>query len=273
MSNLSLAVIVTTYNWPQALNRVLKSLCNQSYSHYEIIIADDGSTEETKALIDAFKERASISLTHCWQADEGFRAAQIRNLAVSWAKSDYLVFIDGDCVPGFDFVARHAKLAEKGWLVKGNRILLNQRFTSKILQEDIAIEKWGLKDWGLARVTGKINRFMPLIHLPFSLGRKASPRRWQGAKTCNLGIWRQDFIAVNGFDESFIGWGYEDSDLVLRLMRNHVFCKSGKFGLSVMHLWHREASRNQEHENKARLDETLASKHIRAKCGVEQYLK
>jgi predicted glycosyltransferase involved in capsule biosynthesis len=119
---------------------------------------------------------------------------------------------------------------------------------------------------------GKINRFIPLLNIPLSLGRKAFPHRWQGAKTCNLAMWRQDFLAVNGFDESFVGWGFEDSDLVIRLMRNHILCKSGKFGLSVMHLWHPEASRNQELKNKALLKETFASNHIKAKCGVEKYI-
>jgi glycosyltransferase involved in cell wall biosynthesis len=271
MKNLGVSVIVTTYNWPNALNRVLSGLCSQHYSSFEIIVADDGSTPATKDVITAWQAKSDIPIVHCWQPDEGFRAAMIRNRAVAKAKYDYLIFLDGDCVPRPHFVQKHAALAEAGWLVKGNRILLNQTFTAKILQENIPIERWGLSHWFKARMQRNINRFLPLLSTDSQLGRKCFPKKWQGAKTCNLGVWRKDFICVNGLDESYVGWGFEDSDLVIRLQRAEIFCKSGKYAVGVLHLWHPEQDRTKEQANYNRLQQTLAETHLRASVGVEQY--
>ncbi len=271
MTTLGISVIVTTYNWPQALNRVLSGLFAQDYSQFEIIIADDGSGQATQKLIEAWQGRGSIPLIHCWQSDEGFRASKIRNIAAAKAKYDYLVFLDGDCIPRSNFVLHHALLAEEGWLVKGHRILLNQPFTTKILQENIPVETWGLCTWAQARLQGDMNRFLPLIDL-MNIPRKCAPQKWQGVKMCNVGVWRKDFIKVNGLDESFIGWGYEDSDLVIRLQRAKVRCKSGKYAVGVLHLWHKEQDRSMEIENKGRLERTLVASHIKASKGIEQYI-
>lgn len=251
---------MTTYNWPKALDRVLCALNDQDYPFFEVIIADDGSKDETADLISSWQSRFSHPLIHCWQSDEGFRAAMSRNRAVARATNEYLIFLDGDCIVLPHFISRHVQLAEKGWFVAGNRVLLNKAVTDHILDNNLYPHHWGHLKW------------LKAYHLPLGPLRKATPLKWQGAKTCNLGMWKDDFLAVNGFDEEFEGWGFEDSDCVIRLQRAKVFHKSGRYATAVLHLWHPSASRQQEEKNKKRLLQTKESSIIQAAKGVEQYL-
>lgn len=270
MNELGVSVIVTTYNWPNALDRVLSGLFSQHYQNVEVIIADDGSKEETGHVIQKWQQRAPFPVQHCWHPDEGFRAAMIRNRAVALAKKEYLVFIDGDCVPLPNFVRNHAKLAEKGYFVAGNRLLLSESFTDKVLTERIPLEKYSVLQWGVAALKRECNRFLPILTLPVGHLRKLS-NRWQGVKTCNLGLWREDYLRVNGLDEDYVGWGFEDSDLIVRLLRANLKRKSGKFATGVVHLWHKEQSREMLTDNAYRLAQTLQSKEIKAKKGFDQY--
>jgi len=267
-----ISVIVTTYNRPDALAAVLEGLLIQTDRDFEVLVADDGSTEETAELIRGFQARASFRLAHIWQEDLGFRAAAARNRALAAAEGDYIVFIDGDCVPPDDFVAYHRKLAEPGWFLAGNRLMLMQDFSEAVLREKTPIHRWTVWDWLRARWQRHILRVLPLIRLPnWGPLRKLFPTRWEGAKTCNLSAYRADLLQVNGLDESYTGWGLEDSDLVIRLIRAGVLHKSARFSAPLFHLWHRENDRSHLEENKRRLDEVLQSRHIRAKQGVDQY--
>lgn len=266
-----LSVIITTYNWPSALKLVLQSLQNQTDQHFEVIIADDGSDEKACRLIENYLSQASFSVKHVWHDDQGFRAATIRNKAVARSVGQYLVFLDGDCVVPNFFIARHRKLSEQGWLVAGNRILLNETLTTNILQDSLPIYSWQLTKWWQHFRAGNCNRFLPLVYLPLASVRKCKPWNWRGVKTCNVGIWRKDFLAVNGFDETFVGWGYEDSDLIIRLLKSGVKHKSGRCALPVFHLWHPEQDRSLARINY----EKLKASHIgitRARRGVQQYL-
>ncbi len=270
--SLLVSLIVTTYNWPKALNRVLKGVALQSYPQLEVIVADDGSKEETALLIQSFRDAFPFPLIHCWQPDDGFRAAMCRNKAVAKAKGDYIIFIDGDCVPLPDFVSRHVKLAKRGWFVAGNRVLLTKDFTQKILEEDIPIESYGYLQWANAFIKKQTNRLVPTQYLPLGMMRSISQSKWQGAKTCNLGVWKQDYIAVNGLDENFVGWGFEDSDLIIRLQRFGIRRTYGKYATEVIHLWHQESNREQMITNKVRLEKTIQSTHVKAALGIEQYI-
>lgn len=268
----SISVIVTTYNWPQALEKVLNALQAQDYPNFEIIIADDGSTEETAALIRARRETSGIPLLHCWHPDEGFQAATIRNKAVAMARYDYIIFLDGDCIPRPHFVSKHAALAEKGWFVAGNRLLLSEAFSTEIFTENWTIETWSASVWLKAWCAQKCNRLAPLLMLPLGGIRKWAKQRWRGAKTCNLGMWRDDFLYVNGLDEQYVGWGYEDSDLVIRLLRAKIYRKSGQYAVGVAHLWHAAQERALTSENAKRLKQTRQAKHTKALKGIDQYL-
>lgn len=268
-----LAFIVTTYNRPDALATVLEGCLAQVDPDFEVIVADDGSAQDTAKLIAAYKARAPFKMSHVWQEDLGFRAAAIRNRALVTTDADYIVFTDGDCVPPPDFVASHRKLAEPGWFLSGNRLMLTPEFTEQVLRDKLPIHLWQTCDWLQAWRHGQIERLLPLLRLP-NLGwlRKQFPRRWQGAKTCNLSAWREDLLRVNGLDESYTGWGLEDSDLVIRLLRAGIYNKSARFSAPVFHLWHPENDRSQLEKNRQHLQEVLQATHIRAVQGVDQYL-
>lgn len=254
-----ISVIVTTYNRPDALRAVLDGLAAQDDRGFEVIVADDGSADETRMLVTRTGGDFPVALRHVWQDDRGFRAGAARNRAAERATGDYLVFLDGDCVPRPDFIARHRALAERGWMVAGNRILLSEAFTARALAERLPLHSWSQAEWARARERGEINRTLPLAHLPLGPLRKLAARRWQRVRTCNLGTWLEDFRRVRGFDESFEGWGFEDSDLAVRLLNAGIGRKEGAFATGVLHLWHRENDRRHEGRNWDLLQERIRS--------------
>lgn len=271
---MKVSIIITTYNNLDQLRVVVKSLCaQQEPGDMEVLIADDGSTHETADWLQ--KQTTPFPIRHIWQPNEGFRAAKIRNVAVAKASGDYLIFIDGDCVLPSRFIQRHKQLAQKKYFVTGNRILLNPHFTQQILAQDLSIYQWHFPQWFLMRLQGKCNRIIPLCPLPRILRRFGiyySKRNWHGAKTCNLALWYDDFISVNGFDERYQGWGYEDSDLVIRLMRSGITRKNVKLSLSILHLWHTSNDRSRLSANRSLLETVLKNKEVVAEKGVGQYL-
>jgi glycosyltransferase involved in cell wall biosynthesis len=264
-------VIVTTYNRADALAAVLRGYLAQSELGFELIVADDGSTPDTEEVVRAFATRAPFKMRHVWQEDQGFRAAAIRNKAVAASDAQYVIFTDGDCIPSHTFVAQHLRLAEAGWFLSGNRVLLSQRFTARVLEQRIAIEDYGWAQWVRAHGRGDVNRIAPLIRLPDGAWRKRHGREWRGVKTCNLSVWRGDLERVNGLDESYSGWGLEDSDLVIRLLHAGVRHKNARFAAPVFHLWHRENDRSRLPENQSRLEELLRSERVRAQVGLDRH--
>lgn len=267
------SIILTTYNWPEALALVLDSLAKQKTSHpFEVIIADDGSNHKTRELIKQIKVNFPYPLKHLWQEDQGFRAAKCRNKAVALSSSDYLIFLDGDCITPPLFIDRQLKLKQKGYFVGGNRVLLSANFTTQVLEKQVSLGETPLFQWLTYRLQGKCNRCLPLFYLPLNRWRTLKPKTWKGVKTCNMALFKQDFIATNGFDEAYEGWGYEDSDLVIRLINRGITHKSGRFALPVFHLYHPEAKRDQEKENLKRLKKLLNSDNTLAALGVNQYL-
>ena len=272
-TNLRIAVVVTTYNNPTVLAAVLEGYLVQTDRNFEVFVADDGSTPDTAEVVHQFQARANFPIHHVWQEDDGFRAAAIRNRALAATSADYIIFTDGDCIPLADFVATHRRLCEQGCFLSGNRMLLSRDFTGRVLSEKIPVHLWHFGAWLSARVHGQINRLLPLVHLPdIAWLRKRTPTRWQGAKTCNLSAYREDLLRVNGLDESYSGWGQEDSDLVVRLIRAGLVNKSARFAAPVLHLWHKENDRSHLEENQLRLRRVLNATHIRALRGVDQYL-
>ena len=263
-------VIVTTYNRPDALAVVLEGYCGQSDHDFGIVVADDGSKEETAEVVREFARRAPFSLTHIWQEDRGFRAAAIRNRAVASTSADYVIFTDGDCVPSRHFVQVHKQLAEPGYFLGSNRVLLSPGLTSRVLHQRLPIHAWNGMDWVLSWACREVNRVLPLMQLPNGPFRKWTPRRWKGIKTCNFSAWRTDLIHVNGLDESYEGWGLEDSDLVIRLLHAGVKHKNARMAATVFHLWHPEQDRMRLPANQKRLDDLLRSTTVRAAIGLDQ---
>jgi glycosyltransferase involved in cell wall biosynthesis len=263
-----ISLIVSTYNRPDALGAVLRSLARQTDRNFEIVIADDGSGPQTREVINGWVSRIGVPLRHVWQEDRGFRLAEIRNRAIAASAGRCLIFLDGDCIARPDFVAAHRKLAEPGYFVGGNRVLLSQALTEDILARNLEPEGWGLGAWAMKRARGDINRLLPLLSLPLGLLRKRLANEWEGVRGGNFAFFRTDLERVDGFETSFVGWGLEDSDIVIRMIRAGMKRKDGRFATGVLHLWHKEADRSQLAAHRAKLDELLTSDRVRALCGL-----
>ncbi len=266
------AIIVPTYNRPDALELVMRGYSLQDDLDFEMIVADDGSTEDTRALLGRLREQMPFQFSHVWQEDKGFRLAAVRNRAVATTQADYIIFTDGDCIPSRRFVSSHKQLAEQGYFLAANRMLLSQRLTEEIVRKRSAPSTWGWFDWSCARLRQDVDKLLPLVVLPDGTFRKFSSHRWQGLNTCNLSLWREDLVSVNGLDEAYQGWGLDDSDLVVRLFHAGVKHKSARFAAPVFHLWHKENDRSAYRKNRERFAEVLRSRAIRATAGLDQYL-
>jgi glycosyltransferase involved in cell wall biosynthesis len=258
-----ISILLATYNWPQALKLCLESLATQTDKNFEIIIADDGSNDNTKKVIDSLKESHPAAIKHLWQEDQGFRKTKILNQAINAAHGDYLVFLDGDCIVQPDFVARHRELAQKGYLVTGSRILLNENLT----QELLSWPQWSFQIFSLGligkRLNGGINKYWPL---KFKLGngswRDYKKFVWRRIKGCNMACWKADAEAINGFDETMTGWGHEDADFVFRLQHHGITRKSGSWSTEVLHLFHKIHDQSNAAENARRVREKILAKAL-----------
>ena len=266
-----ISVILTTYKREDALGAVLRGLSRQSDLSFEIIVADDGSGPATRDLVERWTAGLEVPLKHVWQEDRGFRAGEARNRAIVASHGSYCIFLDGDCIPRPDFIAVHRRLAEPGWFVTGNRILMSREFTERTLAEPREVELVGLQEWVALRRRGKINRLAPMVPLPLGPLRKLRAKAWRGARSCNLAVWRRDLDHVDGFDATYSGWGLEDSDLLIRLLRAGVRRKDGNFATGVLHLWHPENDRSCLPENQQRLDAIERGSRIRAIAGLSTF--
>ena len=263
-----IAVIVATYNRPDALGAVLEGLKHQDDRVFEVIVADDGSTAATGALVRTYAARAPFAVRHVWHEDLGFRLAAIRNRALALTDAAYVLFIDGDCVPLPRLVSAHRRLRTSGAFLYGHRILAGRHLTERALAESLPLYAWGFRDFVRARVAREINR----LPLPWPPGLALRHRSWKGIKSCHLSAWRSDLMQVNGFDEAYAGWGFEDSDLVIRLFNARVRALDARGAPPVLHLWHPEKAREDAAHNEARFRARLRETRLRAERGVEQYL-
>jgi len=265
-----MAVIVSTYERPDALDAVLRSLAEQTYRRFEVVVADDGSGPDTRELVERRAQESDLELRHVRQEDRGYRLATIRNRAAAATEQPYLIFLDGDCLVRPDYVERHASLAEAGRFVHGSRVRLDPGLSQfATTREATAIGRWSAVRWLGEWLRGRVDRFTPLLRVPLGPLRRVSPRRWRGVKGCNLALWRSDFLAVNGFDEGFEGWGFEDNDLVVRLIRNGVRRKEGRYAVPVLHLWHE--TRSPDAASRERFERRLRSDAIGAARGIDRY--
>lgn len=270
------SIILSTYNWPEALNLVLTSLSKQLTDNLdtELIIADDGSNNATTQLINQYKGKLP-NLKHIWHEDTGFTKAIILNKAVVASQGAYLIFLDGDCVVFPDFILQHKLLKQDGYFVAGNRVLLSPEFTQELIANKYSINqiyKWKLFDWVIAKFTKKINKILIALRMGNGSWRLLRKNDWKFPKGCNFAVSRADFMAVNGFDEEFIGWGHEDSDLFIRLMHNQIKVKDGRFALGVIHLWHKQSQTDSTNPNKMRLMQRVADPlFIEAASGISKH--
>jgi glycosyltransferase involved in cell wall biosynthesis len=265
-----ISVIVATFNRPDALDACLRALSVQSDRNFEVVIADDGSDTRTAAVINDWTKRLNAPLKHAWHQDRGFRLAEIRNRAIRISEGDYCIFLDGDCIARPNFVAAHRRLMEPGSFVTGNRVLLSPELTERVLRQRLQPELWGFGHWLARRISGGVNRLLPLLSLRAERWRRRRPAQWRDARGSNMAFWRGDLTAVDGFDAMFTGWGREDSDIFVRMIRYHIRRKDGRYATAVIHLWHPEADRSQLPANDQQLEAIITSDRIRARHGLSQ---
>lgn len=267
---MKISFVVLTYNRTETLLPVLRSLAEQCGEGHEVIVADDGSNALEVDLLYKNCPAFQCPVRHVWHPDAGFTAAAARNLAAHHASGDYLVFLDGDCVPNKSFVKAQTRLAERGHFVNGSRVLLNARLTAKVISHEVDLLRQSTAFWLKARVQGDSNKLLHMLYWPWSVFRVKQGFKWIGIRSCNMAIWRDDFFAVNGFDETFEGWGHEDADLVLRLSHLGVLRKNGFWATEVYHLWHRESQRDRESVNRSKVLERIQTRLVVAEKGLRE---
>ncbi|WP_273204200.1 glycosyltransferase family 2 protein [Marinobacter subterrani] len=235
---MKLSVIISTYNSPAWLEKVLWGYSVQTHKDFELIIADDGSTGETRQCIDRMREENGLPIKHVWQEDDGFRKCRILNLAVLESESEYLVFTDGDCIPRRDFLEVHASEAEPGHYLSGGYHKLPMDTSRAISRDDIltgrCFELPWLKAHGL-KSTYK-NSKLTANHWQARLFNTLTPTRCR-FKGSNGSAWKKDILAVNGFDET-MAYGGEDREFGVRLANLGVKPKHVRYNAIVIHLDH-----------------------------------
>jgi len=264
------SIIVLTYNRVDALLEVLRGLAKQCDQSHEVIIADDGSNDAAVGALISSMPAFVCPVRHVWHPDKGFTASRARNLGAMVSRGSYLIFLDGDCIPNPRFVKAHEALACGGCFVNGNRVLLSESFSAKVLAGNADLLEASPTDWLLWRGSGDVNKLAQLLYWPSAPFRIEERFRWKGIRSCNFSVWRDDFVAVNGFDESFEGWGHEDADLVLRLHNAGLRRKNGYCSSEVYHLWHRQNNRDAENINYQRVLGRVQSGVVKASCGLAE---
>ena len=258
------SLIISTYNWPESLILVLKSIENQTIFPEEVVIADDGSTVETKEIIAKFQKDSDLNIIHSWQEDNGFRVAKSRNKAIAKSCADYIILIDGDIILHPKFVQDHVNNAKVGYFMQGSRVLLSQDITEQIIISNrisFSFFSKGMK--------GRKNS----IHSNFLSKIFSTKKNYlRGIKTCNIAFFRQDFISVNGFNNEFEGWGREDSEFVVRLFNTGINRKSLRFNAIQYHLWHQDIDRKHLDYNNQLLQNSIKQKLKVCKKGINKYI-
>ncbi|HEY0271634.1 MAG TPA: glycosyltransferase family 2 protein [Chitinophaga sp.] len=260
--NISVGILISTYNWPRALDCVLSSLLKQTRPANEVLIADDGSGKETEAVVRKYKALFHVPVKHVWHEDKGFRKSTILNKAMQQAEADYIIQIDGDIILHRRFVEDHVKNARRERFVQGSRVLLDDIRTREALEHKLCA----------FRFFGKgINNRLNALRIPFlSSLIKADPESSHNIKACNLAFWKDDYIAVNGYDNLFTGWGFEDHEFAARLINSGVKKERLKLAAICYHLNHNFNSKNFVESNERIYHETVLSKRRMSANGLAQ---
>jgi glycosyltransferase involved in cell wall biosynthesis len=225
------SLIIATYNWKEALALVLATVRAQTEMPGEVLIADDGSRDDTREFVAHEAAGFPVPLRHVWHQDDGFRKGRILNEAMARAAGEYLIAIDGDMLVHPEFVRSHMRFARRGWYVQGSRMMLGETATARTLAA-------GRRMAG-ALSPGVRNRING-IHAPFlSRFSRGEPGPIYRTRGCNISYWRDDIVRVNGYNEDMEGWGREDTELVARLMNSGVRRRNLKFAAVSYHLHHR----------------------------------
>ncbi len=265
MSPASCTLLICTYNWPEALELVLLSVLNQSRLPDEVVIADDGSGAPTRELIEAFARRLPMPLIHVWQEDDGHRKASALNKALARASGEYVVQIDGDCILHRHFVADHLAAARPGCYLYGSRVNIQESRLASLFAD---------KTVHFGPFSRGISKRGRALHWP-ALGRRYKPSaafsrsKFRG---CNCSYWRADAIEVNGYNEAFTGWGWEDSEFAIRLHNIGRLGRRLRYQGIVFHIWHPERDKSHAPVSDEIEQATSSQKRQRCELGLDQYL-
>lgn len=258
------SLVTPTYNWPQALDLLLLSIMNQTVLPNEVIIADDGSKSDTKDLIEEYQKIFPVPLLHIWHEDIKNRKPRIMNKAIAKAQYEYIIEIDGDIIMNKHFVEDHLHFAQKGFYLFGSRVniqasLLDKLFSKKIIHFNFFSK--GIKKRGRT------------IRIPFMMNfAEIAEKRSSKLRGCNMSFWREDFIKINGFNESLVGWGIDDSEMTERLHNLGIKGKRLKFAGIAYHIYHREQSKSHIEINHEIERQTKENKLTFIEKGINQFL-
>ena len=232
------SVIMSTYNAEEWLEKVIIGFAQQTVSNFEIIIADDGSKETTKTVVDKLRKETGLTIHHTWQEDNGFQKCKILNKAIVTANGDYLIFTDGDCIPRADFIENHLKFRQKGFFLSGGYYKLPLNVSKKITKEDIVLQNCFRLSWLVQNGLSRSPKNLKLITRGFlsSFLNSVTPTKasWNGH---NASGWKADLLAVNGFDEE-MQYGGEDRELGERLFNYGLKSKQIRYNAICVHLDH-----------------------------------
>ena len=261
---MNISLIITTYNWKEALEVALLSAFDQTLLPDEIIVADDGSRAGTGNIVESLAKISPVPVLHSWQQDKGFRLARSRNRAIAKARGEYIILVDGDVVLEKHFVEDHYKFKNPKCFIQGTRVLLNSELSARVLRKKAMVQ--ALCNKGVENRKNCIRS--NLLAQLFSFSSKSLV----GVKTCNFAFYKNDAIAVNGFNEEFVGWGREDSEFIVRLLNNSVKRRNMKFNGLVYHLYHQMNDRARLKLNDNILQQTIARKLTWCNNGIDQYI-
>ena len=258
------SLIAPTYNWTDALELLLISVLRQTLLPNEVIIADDGSNDETRKMIEEFQEKFPIPLVHVWHEDNKNQKPKIMNKAIAVSKNEYIIEIDGDIIMNRNFIEDHLKFAEKGMYLFGSRVNIQEKELSKIFRN----KKVSFNFFSIG-----IKKRFRTLHLPLLMKfAKIVDRRSSKLRGCNMSFWKEDFIKVNGFNEDLQGWGLDDSELIERFHNINLRGKRLKFAGIAYHIYHKEQDKSLTDINGA-IERKTVDEHLKFIAnGVNQYL-
>ena len=259
-----ISVAVITYNWPAALELVLRALAVQSELPHEVIVTDDGSQPATRELLERIARDYPVRLVHLWQPDDGARMSRARNRAIAAAQGDYIILLDGDMVAERHFIADHRVFARGGCFVQGSRVLTDAALTRRMLEQQLIMP--GFFSRGIERRRHTLR--MPALARWYA--RPGTKRR--GITSCNMAFWRDDLLRVNGFNEAMTGWGREDTELAARAFHAGLLRRELRFSALATHLYHRTRKHVVDNPNDRIVDDTRARQLIRCELGLDQHL-
>ncbi|WP_075187330.1 glycosyltransferase family 2 protein [Teredinibacter haidensis] len=272
---MKISVIFTTYNSPEWLEKVLWGFHYQTDDNFEVVIADDGSDDKTRDLIELFKSESHRQIQHIWHPDQGFQKCQILNKAIQASEGDYIVMTDGDCIPRRDFIAAHREAAEPGMFLSGGYFKLPMVASKAITRENVKNGDCFNPDWLVEYGVKRSIKFMKLTTSKLRANiynlLTATKRSWNGH---NASCWKKDAVLVNGFDER-MKYGGLDCEFGGRLLNAGIRGKQIRYSAICVHLDHARGYANEEDWKRNRIirKTSIREKLIETPAGISQAQK